>query len=222
MLLRAFIATALATAILAAPAAATTLDPLKPCYASDGQGPDKRETIDVHAVGFTPTAVVDLQIDGPPAVASGRADAFGEIRASVPAPFQGRGQREFSLVVVERDNPTNFASATSLVTNLGVTLRPNPARPSRKVRFRGRGFTKPAPVFAHYVFGGVVQKTVRLVDRPVAPCGVFSVKRRQIPVAGARVGDWRLQIDQQRKWAEVPASNMQAMTIKVRETFLEP
>lgn len=223
MLLRALIATAVATAALAAPAAATTLDALKPCYASDGQAPDKRETIDVHAVGFTPQAVVDLQIDGPEqVVASGQADAFGEIRAAVPAPFQGRGQREFSLAVVERDNPMNFASTTSLVTNLGVTLRPNPARPSRKVRFRGRGFTKTAPVYAHYVFGGVVQKTVRLVPRSVTPCGVFSVKRRQIPVTNARVGDWLLQIDQQRTWAQRPASNMQAMTIKVRETFLDP
>jgi hypothetical protein len=222
MLLPALIATALATAALAEPAAAVTLDPLKPCYASDGQAPAKRETIAVHAVGFTPKAVVDLQIDGPQFVVSGQADAFGEIRASVPAPFQGRGERTFSLVVVERDNPVNFAQATSLVTNLAVTLRPNPARPSRKVRFRGRGFTKAAPVFAHYVFGGVLQKTVRLVQGPVSPCGVFSVKRRQIPVRNARVGDWFLQIDQQRTWAERPASNMQAMTIKVRETFLEP
>ena len=126
------------------------------------------------------------------------------------------------MTVVEQGNPVNFATLPSRVTNLSVTLRPNPARPSQKVRFRGRGFTKAAPVFAHYVFGGVLQKTVRLVQRPVAPCGVFSVKRRQIPVRNARVGDWLLQIDQQRKWAERPASNMQAMIIKVRETFLEP
>lgn len=221
MLLRALIATALATAALAAPAAAATLDPLKPCYASDGQAPDKRETISVHAAGFTPTSVVDLTIDGT-LMFSGQADAFGETRALVPAPFQGRGERPFTLLVQQRDNPMNFVSVTSRVTNLAVTLRPNPAKPSRNVRFRGRGFTKAAPVFAHYVFGGVLQKTVRLVKRPIAPCGVFSVKRRQIPVRNARVGDWLLQIDQQRKWADRPASNMQAMTIKVRETFLEP
>jgi hypothetical protein len=223
MFLRALLGTALATTALAEPAAATTtLDPLKPCYASDGQAADKRETINVHATGFTPTSMVDLQIDGPPVLFSGRADAFGEIRAAVPAPFHGRGEREFTLVVAERDNAMNSVFATSRVTNLGVTLRPNPARPSQKVRFRGRGFTKAAPVFAHYVFGGVVRKTVRLVQQPVAPCGVFSVKRRQIPVTNARVGDWLLQIDQQRKWAARPASNMQAMTIKVRETFLDP
>jgi hypothetical protein len=113
-------------------------------------------------------------------------------------------------------------SAGSRVTNLGVTLRPNPAKPSQKVRFRGRGFTKAAPVFAHYVFGGVLQKTVRIAKAPFGPCGQFSVKRKQIPVRNARVGDWRLQIDQQRKWAARPASNMQSMIIKVRETFLAP
>jgi len=222
MLLRALIATALATAALAAPASAATLEPLKPCYASDGQAVEKRETIRVHATGFTPESVLDLQIDGQ-TVDSAQADAFGNATAFVPAPFQARGERPFTLVVVERDNPTlNFASATSRVTNLGVTLRPNPARPSRKVRFRGRGFTKAAPVFAHYVFGGVLQKTVKLVQRPSSACGVFSAKRRQIPVRNARVGDWLLQIDQQRRWAALPASNMQAMIIRVREIFREP
>jgi hypothetical protein len=225
MLPRALIATALATAALAAPAAAATLDPpLKPCYASDGQAPGKRETINVHATGFTPKSGLDLLIEGQ-IVAQGTADAFGETVAAIPAPFQGRaagGERPFTLAVVERDNPVNIVTATSRVTNLDVTLRPNPARPSQKVRFRGRGFTKAAPVFAHYLFGGVLQKTVKLAQRPVVPCGVFSVKRRQIPVRNARVGDWLLQIDQQRTWAVRPASNMQAMTIKVRETFLEP
>jgi hypothetical protein len=222
MLLRALIATALSTAALAEPAAAATLDPpLKPCYASDGQAPGKRETINVHAAGFTPESDLDMLIDGQ-LVDSTKADAFGETRALVPVPFQGRGERPFTLVVVERANTANLVTATSRVTNLGVTLRPNPARPSQKVRFRGRGFTKAAPVYGHYVFGGVLQKTVRLVQRPVSPCGVFSTKRRQIPVRNARVGDWLLQIDQQRKWAERPASNMQAMTIKVRQTFLEP
>jgi hypothetical protein len=224
MLLRALIAAALASVAVAAPAAAATLDPLKPCYASDGPAPGQRETVRVHATGFTPTSMVDLQVDSQ-TVDTGMADAFGAVDGAIPAPFQGRaagGERPFTVTVVEQDNPLNFATLTSRVTNLEVTLRPNPARPSRKVRFRGRGFTKAAPVFAHYVFGGVLQKTVRLVKRPLPPCGVFSVKRRQIPVRNARVGDWLLQVDQQRRWAERPASNMQAMTIKVRETFLEP
>ena len=224
MLLRALIATTLATVALAAPAAAATVDALKPCYASDGPANDQREMIRVHAAGFTPESVLDLYIEGQ-LVDSGIADEFGETRASIPAPFQGRaggGERPFTLAVVERDNPVNVASTASRVTNLAVTLRPNPAKPSRRVRFRGRGFTKQAPVFAHYVFGGELQKTVRLVRRPIGDCGVFRVKRRQIPIRKARVGDWTLQIDQQRRWAERPASNMQRMTIKVRETFLKP
>ena len=226
MLLRALIATALATAALAAPAAAAaTLDPLKPCYASDGQGADKRETIHVHATGFTPEAVVDLQIDGQ-TVDTTQADAFGVVVGAIPAPFQGSAGGGERAVHASRSSSRTTRRTSrrspSRVTNLSVTLRPNPARPSQKVRFRGRGFTKDAPVFAHYVFGGVLQKTVRLVRRPAGPCGVFSVKRRQIPVRNARVGDWLLQIDQQRKWAERPASNMQAMIIRVREIFLEP
>ncbi len=225
MLLRALIATTLATAALAAPAAAATVDALKPCYASDGPANVQRETIRVHAVGFTPEAALDLYIDGL-VVAQGMADEFGETRAAVPAPFQGTaagGERPFTLAVVERDNPSIAASTGSRVTNLAVTLRPKTAKPSRRVRFRGRGFTKAdRPIFAHYVLGGELQKTVRLVRRPTGPCGVFSVRRKQIPIRNARVGDWLLQIDQQRRWAERPASNMQRMTIKVRETFLPP
>jgi len=225
MLVRTLIAATVAAVALAAPAAAATLDPLKPCYVSDGQAVTKRETINIHATGFTPESTVDLQIDGT-IVDTGLVDPFGETTATVPAPFQGAaggGERVFTLTITEQGNPANFVSATSRVTNLAVKLRPKSARPSRKVRFRGRGFTSDAPVYAHYVFGKKLQKTVRLVRRPVLPCGSFSVKRKQIPVKDARVGDWLLQVDQQRKWVARPTtSNWQTLIIHVRQMFLEP
>jgi hypothetical protein len=207
---------------LAAPAsAAPALDPLKPCYVSDGDAPEQRETMSIHATGFTPAAHVDMRLDDQPA-GSGRADAAGVVTGGFPAPFQGLGQRSFTLVIQEQENTSNFVQATSLVTNLSVTLRPNPAPPSRKVRFSGRGFTKDAPVYGHYVFGGKVRKTVRFARRPAAPCGVFHAKRRQIPVRRPATGDWLLQVDQQRKYSTTPASNVQPVIIKVRETIREP
>jgi hypothetical protein len=224
MLARVFAAAVLLAAGHAAPAAAAvTLDPpLKACYVSAGDDPTQRETIHVHATGFTPGSTLDMTIDGQQAVAPGVADQSGETTADVPAPFQGRGERPFTLVVAERDNPANIVTATPLVTNLTVTLRPNPARPSQRVRFRGRGFTSPAPVYAHYLFHGKLKKTVRLARLPTGPCGQFSVKRRQIPVRRARTGRWVLQVDQQLRWSPTPASNMQKIVITVTKTFREP
>jgi hypothetical protein len=219
---RVLLLTATLALALAAPARAdVVMDPLKPCYVSDGDLPTQREKIRVHATGFTPLSAVTLTLDGV-AVAHGMSDTFGAVTANVPAPFQGQGEREFLLVVVEDQNQLNTDNATSFVTNLGVTLKPKRARPSRRIRFLGRGFTADAPVFGHYVYGGKVRRTVRFARRSTLPCGVFRAKRKQIPVKRPATGDWLLQVDQQRRYAALPASNAQRVIIKVTETFKEP
>ena len=219
---RVLLLTATLTLALAATAQAdVVMDPIKPCYVSDGDLPTQRETIRVHATGFTPAEAVTLTLDGV-AVAHGMSDAFGAITANVPAPFQGQGEREFLLVIFEDRNQQNQDSATARVTNLGVTLKPRRARPSRRIRFVGRGFTNDAPVFGHYVYGGKVRKTVRFARRSTLPCGVFRAKRRQIPVKRPATGEWLLQVDQQRRYATLPASNAQRVIIKVTQTFKEP
>jgi hypothetical protein len=85
-----------------------------------------------------------------------------------------------------------------------MRVSPREATPSRRVRFRGRGFTQPAPVFAHYLFGGKEQKTVRLARRSTSPCGTFTVKRRLIPIDDARSGRWIMQVDQKRAYSREP------------------
>ena len=215
-------ATALLVLALAAPAsAAVALDPLKPCYVADGAASNQRERIHVHATGFTPAGHVALLFDGQHYV-TGRADINGTVVADVPAPPQQFGQRPFTLTLQEQENTANFVTATSLVTNLSVTLRPKRARPSRKVRFSGRGFTNDAPVWGHYVFRGKVRKTVRLQRRALQPCGIFHARRRQIPVRHPAVGIWTLQVDQQRAYSTRPASNVQPVIIRVRETVKSP
>ena len=181
----------------------------------------------IAATGALPTGVTftnnndgTATLAGTPGV--GMADAFGEANATVPAPFEGRNEHDFTLAIFENQNLANSASATSRVSDLAVTLRPRRARPSRRVRVSGRGFTADAPVYGHYVFGGKVRKTVRFVDRPVAPCGVFHTRRRQIPVRKPHVGDWTLQVDQQRRYSPQPATNAQRVIIRVRESFKQP
>jgi hypothetical protein len=63
---------------------------------------------------------------------------------------------------------------------------------------------------------------VRFARRSTLPCGVFRAKRKQIPVKRPATGDWLLQVDQQRRYAALPASNAQRVLIRVTETFKEP
>ena len=107
------------------------------------------------------------------------------------------------------------------MTNLAVFVRPKRAAPSRRVRFRGRGFLQPGPVYAHYLYGGKVQKTVRLARHSTAPCGTFDVKRRQIPVKNARTGRWIVQMDQKKAYDPAPDPVWVRLPIRVTEVFLE-
>jgi hypothetical protein len=87
-----------------------------------------------------------------------------------------------------------------------------------RVRFRGRGFTAAAPVYAHYVFAGRSRRTVRL-GMPTGACGQFSVRRRQFPFRRTpRVGVWTIQFDQQERYDPRAAVRF-PLTVKVRRTI---
>lgn len=217
--------TAATTLLIAVPAAAAsaapTLDQLSPCYASAGSEDSQREAVPVRGSGFSPGAAVDILIDGQ-RVRGAQADVFGVLDGSVTAPYQKTGERPFTITVVETKAPNVTASVSSRVTNLAVTLRPSRAKPSRRVRYRGRGFMNDAPVFAHYVFNGKVRKTVRLARRSTGPCGTFSVKRRQIPIDRPRTGEWLVQVDQRRDYDAPPGTNWVHVLINVRRVFQAP
>jgi hypothetical protein len=214
--------TVLAMLVLAAPAAAApSLEPLKPCYVSAGEAETEREGVVLRGTGFTPQAAIDVYIDGV-LVLSGQADVVGDVQATVKAPHHAVGEREFGVTVVERDNPVNAVGALSRVTDLDVALRPEEARSWSHVRYRGRGFTAPGPVYAHYLYRGKTRKTVRLRRAATGPCGTFSVRRRQIPIRRPRVGLWTIQVDQQRRYSAAPGTNLVRIEIRLREEFLPP
>jgi hypothetical protein len=205
--------------LLAPPASAhaATLAPLKACYVSVTQA--SREGIDVGGSGFTPGSLVDISLDGV-VQRTVQADPGGNLPPQVvPAPHQPRGQRAFTLGAAEQGNPANAVTAPSNVTALDIRLRPRLATPSRRVRFRGRGFTGPGRVYAHYLYKGHLRRTVTLARTPTAPCGTFSVRRRQIPVKHPRTGTWTLQVDQQRRYSRVPASAFIRLSIVVQRVF---
>jgi hypothetical protein len=208
----AIVIAALALLAPASAAALATLEPLKACYVSVGQG--QREPVEIRASGFTPDSHVDVAIDGVVVFSGVQVDPAGAVLGRVSAPYQASGQRPFTISVTEQELPQNSVTATAEVTALRVNVRPRRAPSSSRVRFSGRGFTAERPVYGHYVYAGRVRRTVRF-GLPEAPCGVFSVQRRQIPIDAPRVGDWTLQVDQQRRYSAQPDGVAVPITIRV-------
>ena len=208
-------------ALLPATAQAAALTPLKPCYISvtqrSGDAPPviTQERLDLGGNGFTPNALVEVSFDGR-LDRTIQADAAGNLPLQVlKSPYRERGEGPFTLTAAEQGNPINSVSLQSRTTALVLRVRPRAARPQRRVRFSGRGFTDQRAVWAHYLYDGKVRKTVRLVRRIENPCGRFSVRRKQIPIKRPKTGKWTLQVDQQRRYSRAPNSVFVRVTIDV-------
>jgi hypothetical protein len=222
MLLRLTLLTAAFALLGAVPAAAQQPPPslaaLKPCYVAATE--EQREFVLVAGEHFTPFAMIDVFVDDIPQASDPPPQAAfdGSLMGSVRAPFIEEGQRQFTLRATEHDNPVNSAIVGAKVTRLSVIQSPEAAATRDRVRFRGRGFTTPAPVYAHYVFAGKSRKTVE-IGMPTGDCGLFSVKRRQFPFKKSpQVGVWTIQFDQVEKY-DPKASPRVPLTIKVRKTI---
>jgi hypothetical protein len=215
-------ATVAALLLLPAAAHAAALTPLKGCYVTstdEVSGAIRREPVQFSGSGFTPGGLVDVAVDGA-LQRTVQADAGGNVPVqTLDAPYRHKGEREFRLTATDRANPANAVEAVSNVTAFDVSIRPSTAAPSDRVRFSGRGFTQAGPVYGHYLFGGRVRKTVRLVKRPKAPCGTFKVRHRQIPVRRPRLGQWTLQIDQEKKYRRAPEHGAIRVIIRVQRVF---
>ncbi len=158
------------------------------------------ELIDVAGGGFAPNSKVDISVDGKVVVANVPVDPQGNLPPGVQAPRRSpEGDKPFQLVATQQGDPAATASQASRVTALNVGIQPRKARPSSKVRFRGRGFTGPGRVYAHYRYKNKTRKTVSF--KPSGPCGTFSARKRQIPVRRPGTGQWTVQFDQQKSYA---------------------
>lgn len=223
------LARALAAAFLAAlavPGAAhgAALAPLKQCYVSvtekvEGKTEITREMMDLTATGFTPSSLVDVSVNSR-LRRTVQADANGNLPVqSLESPYVASGQRGFSVTAMEKGNPANSATANSNASALSLGIMPKVARPSTRVRFRGRGFTRPLPVYAHYLLRGRARKTVMLKRTTAGPCGTFTVRKRQIPIRRVRTGKWLVQVDQQKAYSPTPDSVYVRFNIDVTRVF---
>ena len=201
--------------VLAVPAAAeaATIQPLeKACYVTAGTRANPQgEGVKLAATGFTPNSLVDLAIDGQQFEAGLQTDANGDIGVLsplvIPAPFIKTGSGDFTVSLTEQGNPANTASVVGRRTALGVKVKPRKAKPSKRIRFKGAGFTQDKPVYAHYVFGGKLKKTVKMSGNPNS-CGEWKKRAQQIPVSDPSTGIWTVQFDQLKKYKN-PAENPQ-------------
>ena len=195
----------LVAVLVPASAQAAVINPLKPCYVTAGTAAaPQAEGVEISASGFTPNSKVDLAIDGTP-VPNGaglQTDPTGALNAlpPVPAPFIPKGTRDFTVTLTEQGNPANVGTATAKTTALAVSVKPEKARPSKRIRFKGAGFTDDKPVYAHYVYKNKVRKTVRMArkHRHLRRPGASSA--RQIPVEDPGTGLWTVQFDQSKKY----------------------
>jgi hypothetical protein len=212
-----------AVLLLPSGASAATLTPLKGCYVTstdEVSGEIRREAIPFGGSGFTPGGLVDVSLDGT-LRRTVQADAAGNLPSGqvLEAPYRRKGERSFRLTATDQQNPANTVEAVSNVTAFDVSIRPSTAAPSSRVRFRGRGFTQPGTVYGHYLYRGKVRKTVKLAKRPAEPCGRFNVRRRQIPIRKPRLGQWLLQIDQERTYRRAPERGAIRVIIRVQRVF---
>jgi hypothetical protein len=210
--------------LVPASAQAATIQPLKPCYVTAGtEAEPQSEGVQVTAAGFTPNSKVDLAItlDGVPTSSQAglQTDPAGNLNLTpdqLGAPWVQSGIHEFVLTVTEQGNLANTASATSKTTALGLSVKPRRARPSKKVRFKGSGFTGAKGVYAHYVYKNKLRKTVRMV-RKTGTCGTWIAHKRQIPVKAPKQGLWTVQFDQSKKYIDAtkPGSTLDSVFVRL-------
>jgi hypothetical protein len=210
--------------VVAVPAGAraATITPLEPCYvtANTAKG-DESQSVFFRGGGFTANSKVDVSLDDKPVpeLTGLQTDAGGNLGAQgpalfVPAPFIAKGTRDFTLTLTEAGNPANRVTATSKTTALGVDVKPKSAKPSQRIRFSGRGFTAERNVYAHYVYGGRLRKTVKMA-RPQGPCGRWTSHRRQIPIRNPRTGSWFVQFDQLKKYVDPSRTTPKSVYVRL-------
>jgi len=216
----------IALAVPAGAKAAVTIEQLsKPCYVTAGTAANPQgEAIVIKAHGFTGSSLVDIAFDGEVLYPGRQTDANGDLGVLspliLPAPFIKKGSDEFTMTLTEQGNPANTATVTGRHTALGVKVKPQRAKPSKKIRFSGAGFTQDKSVYAHYVFNGKLKKTVKMSGNPNA-CGEWKKRAKQIPVDDPSTGIWTVQFDQLKKYknpAKTPDFNSVFVQLRISVT----
>ena len=138
-------AVAIATAVLAMPAAASAatlaVEPASPCYR-------EQQTVFLMAQGYTPNGFVDFTRDGR-LVERLQADASGAISGNLTLPGLLTGQRMLTYVGTDSSDSSRTAQVSLLASATDVGVKPVRGLPNRRLTIRGRGFFGGETVWAH-------------------------------------------------------------------------
>jgi hypothetical protein len=176
-------------------AQASTLAVNAPCYL-------EQEPISAMGTGFTPSGPVNFSFDGQLA-SSGTADPAGNFTQQLTAPLLPGStlQHTFSLAAQDQTNPALAATAAVTVTKLAATVKPQRAKPTRKVRFGIHGMPPGQPIYLHYVFHRKQRARVKL-GTAKAPCGTLNVRKRFFPMRRPSIGTWTFQFDNKKRYSK--------------------
>jgi hypothetical protein len=189
------------SALLAGQAGAATISTTIPCVANLGFS--GAQTLPLAGSGFTPNGSVTIRSTSPsdPAVREltvVRADAAGNVATTRVDPPKLHSlttvQQSFSLVATDNTNPAIRAATTFRQVRFGFDANPSTGRPTRRVRYTARGFLPGKPVYAHFRFGGITRRDVRL-GVASSPCGTVVRRMRLLPTK-TRFGTWTIYMDQ--------------------------
>ena len=154
------------------------------------------------ATGFAPDESVRLLL-GPEFVDAFAVGADGAFAGRFQAPGLGDAGRLSRVLTLTNDYGTSV-TATVVVTEIGVAMKPAAARPSSSVTFRPSGFVEGGTIYAHYAL--TVSDTVHRLVKTVrlgalkGPCGDGAFKVRQLPLRAPRPGVYEIQFDTSRAY----------------------
>jgi hypothetical protein len=178
-----------------AEAQASTLAVDAPCYLENSP-------VSASGTGFTAGGPVNFSFDGQLS-ASGTADPAGNITQPLTAPVLPAStlQHTFNLAAQDQTNTALAATTPVTVTKLAATVKPQRAKPTRRVRFGIHGMAPGRTVWLHYVFHRKQRARVKM-GTAKAPCGTLNVRKRFFPMRRPSVGTWTFQFDESKRYSK--------------------
>ena len=201
--------TAVALAAAATPAGAAGVETLPCVQYSAGEA-----SMPITGTGFSPNGLVTLSTTTPsnpnpaPLTASPLNAAGAFSKAAMPPLLEDPNvnQQSFNLIATDTTDPAAPVQAAPVgfqVVRWGMTISPQPKRPTQVVTYTARGFTPGKPVYVHFRFRGQTRRTVRL-GVASGPCGIVSRRMRAMPTT-PWVGRWSTYTNQSRHSTGLPA-----------------
>lgn len=190
---------------VAGQAQAATIASTLPCVRNIGI--PNALTLPLVGTGFVPNSSVMIRTQtasepSPRPLTTVQADALGNIAKRIdPPPLHALStfQQAFTLSAVDTANPANTATSRFRQVRFGFDAKPDTGRPTRKVTYTARGYLPGKPVYAHFRFGGITRRDVRLGVAD-SPCGIVTRRMRLLPTK-TRFGTWTVYMDQVPKYS---------------------